>query len=95
MSTDEALDADLRRDLDAPDLPDDGFTAAVVEGIHRFRRRRRLAVSGAAGLGLLVVVGGIAAPPAGAGASLALTPAGIVATVFLAAVCSLIWIEEV
>jgi hypothetical protein len=92
MSSEAEFDAYLTAELDSAPLLDQGFSEAVAARLKRYRRRRRLALTGAGGL-----AGGVAAiiyhlSPAPVVAIHAITPGTIVATLVLATACSLAWI---
>jgi len=89
---DAEFDAYLARRLEEPELPDEGFTCAVTAGLAGLRRRRRWALAGAVAASSVSAAIGILLAPAPPLALPDVSPAGVVATLLLAAACSLVWI---
>ena len=90
MNADNEFDAYLSQRLNAPPLPDHGFTSALVTRMERQHRRRRFALIGAGAAA--TAFAGIAWILSPASAELAMAPGTIVATLLLATLCGLAWI---
>lgn len=89
---DAEFDAYLARRLEDAELPDDGFTHAVIARMARLRRRRRCALASAVAVSSVAAAIGALLAPAPRLSLPDLTPAGVVATLLLAGACSLVWI---
>ena len=74
------------------ELPDDGFSGAVVARIHLHRRRRRRILSVAMSATAVGIAVAMAWMPGLAEVAQVITPVNAIAILVLAAACSLIWI---
>jgi len=90
MNADNEFDAYLSQRLNAPPLPDHGFTSALVTRMERQQRRRGLALTGVGAAA--TTFAGIALVLSPAAAEFAITPGTIIATLLLATLCGLAWI---
>lgn len=92
MTDDDDFDDRLAAQFAGDDeLPDAGFSAAIVARIERHHRRRRQTLVAAAVVAALGAVTASAWIPAAALAG-AVTPGNAIAALVLAAACSMIWI---
>jgi hypothetical protein len=92
MTPDDEFDTYLTAQLEEAALSDHDFSRGVVARMAAHRRRRRLALAGAGVGASLVAAIALVLSPASAPAFPAMTPEGIVATLLLVALCSLVWI---
>ena len=92
MKPDAEFDAYLVRRLDEADVPDQGFTREVAARLDQHRRQRRLALAGALLTACTTAAVGVYRSPAPVFHVPDVTPEAVVATLLLAAVCSLGWI---
>jgi hypothetical protein len=92
MRHDDEFDAWLTGRLQDEALPDHGFTARVTARLETYQRRRRLALTSAAVLAGAIIAIGLALAPAPLLSSASLNAESVMATLLLAAACSLAWI---
>lgn len=89
--TDEELDAWLTRGLQEEVLPDRGFSDGVLGRLRRHRQARRLTLAAVAAVATAGSLLAAAVSPAGARMP-DVSVGDLVATLILAAACSLVWL---
>lgn len=86
------LDRFLAAAFDEPPLLDRDFTSGLSERLRRYRQRRRRAVGVALSLATAATASGLYFSPTPFEAASFVSPEGIVLTLVLTALCSLVWI---
>lgn len=92
MKPDDEVAAYLARQLDEPELPDQGFTLAVIARLTKHRRRRRVAFSAAMALAGLIAALVLSPSPGPAVPAPVATPIDLAALLILTAACGWVWL---
>jgi hypothetical protein len=91
MTPNEDFDADRAAAFAEPDLPDAGFTSALMSRLARERRRRRSVIGAASVVGSAGVFGSWFSAPAWLFIA-DLSPASLAATLTLTGLCAIVWV---
>lgn len=91
MTTERDFDQWLKQQLQQPEVPDTGFTRALVVRMdkHRRHRRKRLLSTAVAAAIVIMATWQVAIEKTG----LDFNPIGVALMLVLAAICSIAWIE--